>query len=280
LSISSVFNGLLAAEGNPKRGCQNERVADPWRPDPHLGVFETLLMVDGHPVEWEAHIARLEASLGALFPTEDRPSLPPLDVPVESGPYGHLPTGTSARDGLSALRITVALVIGVGLQARVEARATERRTHPVALLGLTVPGGLGPHKWADRSLLDAVQAELPEGALPLIVDLDGAVLEASRANVFVVRDGVLLTPPLDGRILPGITRMRVLELATAAGIDSRERALTRTDLLAAEEVFLTGSVRGVERVRSLDGTTLASGGEVASGLGTELLRTWTAAKVG
>jgi len=145
----------------------------------------------------------------------------------------------------------------------------------VSLRSLRLAGGLGAHKWGDRSLLDAAQAELPAGTLPLIVDEDGAVLEVSRANVFAVHDGALSTPPLDGRILPGITRMRVLEIADALGIETRERGLGRNDLLAADEVFLTGSVRGIERVEALDDTPLASRGGVARRLAAELWRAWT-----
>ena len=90
-------------------------------------------------------------------------------------------------------------------------------------------GGLGEHKWVDRSLLDEAQAALPAGALPLIVDADGAVLEASRANLFAVRDGALFTPPLDGRILPGVTRARVIEIAAEERHrDSRGRARIAT----------------------------------------------------
>jgi para-aminobenzoate synthetase/4-amino-4-deoxychorismate lyase len=123
-------------------------------------------------------------------------------------------------------------------------------------------------------LLDAAQGKLPAGTLPLIVDEDGAVLEASRANFFAVHDGSLSTPPLDGRILPGITRMRVLEIANALAIDTHERVLRQDDLLAADEVFLTGSVRGVEHVDSLDGRALAHRGETASRIATELWRRW------
>ena len=142
-----------------------------------------------------------------------------------------------------------------------------------------MPGGLGAHKWADRSLLEGVQAGLPDDALPLIVDEDGAALEASRANVFAVRNGALFTPPLDGRILPGIARARVLELAAASGIEVHETALRRADLLAADEVFLTGSVRGVEPAASLDGAALAGAGPVAGALATELRRVWLGAPV-
>ena len=93
------------------------------------------------------------------------------------------------------------------------------------------------------------------------MDEDGAVLEASRANLFAVRDGALLTPPLDGRILPGITRGRVIEAAESSGVAVREESLSREDLLAADEVLLTGSVRGIEPVAALDGTPLAGAGE-------------------
>ena len=77
--------------------------------------------------------------------------------------------------------------------------------------------------------------EAPGGALPLIVDADDTVLEASRANLFAVRDGALFTPPLDGRILPGITRMRGVEIAGDLGMELEDR-LSPGDLLGADEV--------------------------------------------
>jgi para-aminobenzoate synthetase/4-amino-4-deoxychorismate lyase len=154
------------------------------------------------------------------------------------------------------------------------------QTAVVALRRLSLSGGLGAHKWADRTLLDAAQANLPADTLPLIVDDDGTVLEASRANVFAVAGGTLLTPPADGRILPGITRARTMVLAAAAGTTTREAQLTRDDLLAADEVFLTGSVRGVELVAALDGRPLSNDGEIASRLAGELRRTWISGRVG
>jgi uncharacterized protein YaaQ len=95
-----------------------------------------------------------------------------------------------------------------------------------------------PDKWADRALLEPTGEAAP-GALPLLLDRGDTVLEASRANVFIVRDGGLATPPADGRILPGITRARVIEIAGNAGVEVREVDLALTDLLGAEEAFLT-----------------------------------------
>jgi len=244
------------------------------RPDPSRGVFETLLVLDGQPLDLDAHLARLHASLEALYPEREPPL---LDVPGLRRRYGGLTPRTSAA-ATEAMRVTVVpeaeAEAGGGLRARVSVREVERELvfdpPPVALSSFTLPGGLGPHKWADRSLLDAVQAELAADELPLLVDDDGAALEAARANLFAVRDGVLSTPPLDGRILPGITRARVLEIAAAIGVEAEEAALCRDDLRAADEVFLTGSVRGVERARALDGAPLGERSELGARIAAEL----------
>ncbi len=259
-------------------------VSDPPRPDPQQGIFETLLVVDGRPVELAAHLARLADSLAELFPSSTLPPGEP-DVPGVCGPYGGLSPGTSGGDGVvGVLRIAVAPSGEGGLRARVErceapagafvpASGEKTPAESVALGSFGLAGGLGAHKWVDRSLLDAVQTDLPADTLPLIVDR-GAMLEASRANLFAVRDGTLSTPPTDGRILPGITRARVMKIAAAAGIEIQEAAISREDLLGADEVFLTGSVRGVERVRALDDTELAGRGEIGSRITAELRRTW------
>jgi branched-subunit amino acid aminotransferase/4-amino-4-deoxychorismate lyase len=235
-------------------------VFDLRRPDPALGVFETLLVLDGRPVEPDAHLARLSTSVEALFPNRVAPSLPPL-----------------AADGTHALRIEVAPGDGHELGVRVERREALPAGR-ISLCSFRLPDGLGPHKWVDRSLLEEAQGAPTDSTLPLIVDEDGSVLEASRANLFVVQDGTLLTPPLDGRILPGVTRMRMLEIADSAGIAAREDSLDRDDLLASDEVFLTGSVRGIEPAVSLDGVALAGGGEIAARLAAGLRLAWTGLK--
>jgi branched-chain amino acid aminotransferase len=93
----------------------------------------------------------------------------------------------------------------------------------------------------------------------LLLNMSGRVAEASVANVFAVKDDRLVTPPVTEGALEGITRASILELAQGMGIDTREEALARYDLLAADEVFLTGSGAGVVPVRSLDGVPIGSG---------------------
>jgi len=244
-------------------------VFDRPRPDREKGVFETLLIVDGRPVELNAHLARLQTSLESLFSDHLPPQLP---ATIRARAQG------VERGGV---RVTAAPTHGGGLDVTIAIAEIDRElvlpssARAVTLHSFVLGGGLGGHKWADRGLLDEAQSGLPAGALPIVVDRDGAVLEASRANAFVVKGEVLLTPPTDGRILPGITRARALEIAAASGLETREAELSRDDLLEADEVFLTGSVRGVEQVRALDGTPLAGGGEIGSRIATELRRTWT-----
>jgi len=96
----------------------------------------------------------------------------------------------------------------------------------------------------------------------LLLNDQGAVVEASVANLFAYRDGTLTTPPTSDGALDGINRATVLDLAREAGLATCERTLTRYDLFAADEVFLTGSGAGLIRVRSIDGRTLPSASPV------------------
>jgi len=147
----------------------------------------------------------------------------------------------------------------------------------MALRPFLVPGGLGEHKWADRDGLAWTEAGEAKGALPLVLDSGEEVLEASRANVFVVDDGVLLTPPADGRILPGVTRARAIETAGSLGIEVREERLDVERLIAAREAFLTGSVRGIEPVGAVGETALGPPGELLAELTAEMRRGWIGA---
>lgn len=239
------------------------------RPDCERGVFETLLVVEGQPVELDAHLARLGASLETLFP--DRTPPPELVEAVDA----------RARDiALGGLRVTAAPAADGEIDAKIEtARIPIERIMPaepatIDAHSLVLSGGLGDHKWADRAFLDEEEERLGADAVPVIFDRDGTLLEASRANVFAVAGRTVLTPPADGRILPGIARACVLEIAAKAGFETREAELSRDDLVAADEVFLTGSLRGVERVRALDGTELKTEGEVTARVAAELRRVW------
>jgi branched-chain amino acid aminotransferase len=92
----------------------------------------------------------------------------------------------------------------------------------------------------------------------LLLNSRGKVSEASGMNLFLVRDGVLITPGVDQDILEGITRASVLELARAMGIPVLERAVDKTELFVADEVFLTGTAARVTPIRRIETTDLSA----------------------
>jgi branched-subunit amino acid aminotransferase/4-amino-4-deoxychorismate lyase len=94
----------------------------------------------------------------------------------------------------------------------------------------------------------------------LCTTADGRVWEASRANLFFVRGQTLVTPDLSGPVLPGIMRGLVLELAAGVGLEVREQGVTAVDVAAADEVFLTNSVRGIIPVGRLADRTFEAPG--------------------
>jgi branched-chain amino acid aminotransferase len=93
----------------------------------------------------------------------------------------------------------------------------------------------------------------------LLLNAQGRIAEASVANLFVLRDGALATPPAVDGALEGITRATLMALAGDLGIAVAERSLGRADCFAAEEVLLTGSGAGVVPVRSLDAAPIGAG---------------------
>jgi para-aminobenzoate synthetase/4-amino-4-deoxychorismate lyase len=194
------------------------------RPDPRAGVIETLAVHDHEPVELDRHLARLAASAASVLDVELAPDL--RDALLDAA--------HDAPAGRHRLRIDVG-PDGTTFALRPAAPAT---LEPIAVAPVLLPGGLGAHKWRDRTLVETLATRL--GAIPLIVDADGAVLEAAHANLFLVEDDVLVTPPADGRLLPGVTRARVLD---AAGRErAREEPIDLDRLRAADAALLTSSI--------------------------------------
>jgi branched-chain amino acid aminotransferase len=106
----------------------------------------------------------------------------------------------------------------------------------------------------------AMQEAQDKGALePLMLNHDGDLAEGAGSNVFLVKDGGLLTPPLDAGILPGVTRALVLEQARELGLRAREETLRAGDLLGADEVFITSTLKELMPVRAVDDTLVGGG---------------------
>jgi branched-chain amino acid aminotransferase len=88
---------------------------------------------------------------------------------------------------------------------------------------------------------------------------DGMLSEGSGQNLFLVRDGVLYTPPVDGTLLPGITRLSVMTLAQELGVKVVEQMMPRESLHTADEVFICGTASEVTPVRSVDRLPVGDG---------------------
>jgi para-aminobenzoate synthetase/4-amino-4-deoxychorismate lyase len=205
-----------------ERSAAAERIVVSDRPDPARGVFETILVRGGRPVDLAAHLSRLRASAEVL--------------------------GIPVPDWLEATIINAARELRTGgVRAEVDAADARVSTRPMPAAGMTelapvvLPGGLGAHKWADRGLIDALSNE---GSTPLFCDLDGQVLEAGYAAVVIVEGETLVAPPLDGRILPSVSRARLLIAAEACALKVSLASFTLERMRGADAVLLTSSLRG------------------------------------
>jgi D-alanine transaminase len=96
-------------------------------------------------------------------------------------------------------------------------------------------------------------------AVEAVMFRNGFLTEASASNVMVVRDGVVVAPPKDNLILPGITYDATLEVTRAAGVPLEIRPVSRDDALAADEMWLSSSTKEVLAVTTLDGRPFAGG---------------------
>ena len=102
------------------------------------------------------------------------------------------------------------------------------------------------------------------GATEAILVKDGYITEGAASNVFIVKDGIVKTPPKDGSLLPGITRDLVVELLTESGISCEELAIKEVELKQADEIWVTSSTWEIVPVISLDNNAVGTGrpGEV------------------
>jgi branched-chain amino acid aminotransferase len=110
-----------------------------------------------------------------------------------------------------------------------------------------------------NSLLATREAKEKGFEEAILLDQAGNVSEGAGENVFLVAKGAIRTPSLDCSVLPGITRDSAIRIAHDLGIEVSEGHLTRGDLLAADEVFFTGTAAEVTPVREIDGYVIGAG---------------------
>jgi branched-chain amino acid aminotransferase len=131
----------------------------------------------------------------------------------------------------------------------------------------TISGdSLIPHAKASGQYLNSILAKTESANAgydeAILLDQHGCVSEGSGENVFLVRDGVLCTPPHTAAILDGITRNSVVQIARDLGYEVEERDIARSELYLADEMFLTGTAAELVPVREVDDHPLGEPGEI------------------
>ena len=141
--------------------------------------------------------------------------------------------------------------------------ATTVRNHPLA-----IPPQIKSLNYLNNILakIEALDNNVPEA---IMYNHEGYVAEATGDNVFIVRDGVIYTPPTEAGALPGITQAVVIRLAKKEKLQVVEKNLTRFDLYVCDEFFLTGTAAEVIGIVEIDGRTIGDG---TPGPVTKLLR--------
>lgn len=114
----------------------------------------------------------------------------------------------------------------------------------------------GNYALSQMMKVEAIQAGFKEA---IALDVQGYVSEGSGENVFIVRDGIVFTPPISSSLLPGVTRASVIQLCKDSGIEVKETNIPREMLYIADELFFTGTAAEVTPIRSVDKVKVADG---------------------
>jgi branched-chain amino acid aminotransferase len=239
-----------------------------------LGLFETILALDGAPVFMERHLARLRKSMARL---NWEITLPNLGViAAELIERNQLDSGRA--------RIRLAISAGSGLLNH-SSLGSDHLVWMTAFPAPDVPPSvsvcMAPWPRNERSPLAGLKcASYAENLIALnharqqgfgetiFLNTQGHLCEAAMGNLFLVKNGILQTPSLASGCLPGVTREVILELASRHDMAHEERALHLDDFHAADEIFITSATRGPVEVRNEAGN--ADAGEYTA----EIRRLW------
>lgn len=237
-------------------------------------VYEVLRTRDGVPFAWREHLARLRGSAAAIaldLDPDDAGLMRPIVATIAASRRGD--------DGERYVRLIVTRGTGTAPSIDPEAVAGPPRivvivrALPADRCGAPTRVALvarvpAPGRQADPAVKSGnyvtnvrglVEARRRGAAECVFVDGEGFATEASTANLYAVLDGELHTPPVGSGLLAGITRGLLLVCAREAGVVVQERRIRREALLAAQEVFLSGTVRELAPVTHLDDQPVGTG---------------------
>ncbi len=234
------------------------------------GIYEGVRSVGGKMFEWAAHAARMDNGLKGLRINFNRAQIDALEAVCE-----RVVKENELVDGEAFLYLEVSR--GAAPRAHNFPPASVQPTVFVSASKLVVPRKMRDEgcsavtfpdmrwkrrDWKTVNLLGNVlarQAAYEAGAYEAILHEDGIVTEGAATNCFAVFDGVLRTHPLTQRILPGITRIVVMELIAEFKMPLLEEPIPFAQLAQADEIFVCGSTTDITPVVTLDGTKIGSG---------------------
>ena len=232
------------------------------------GVYEVLPVYHGTVFRCDDHLRRLNRSLQNIG----------MDNPKTDEQWKTIFSELINRCGLSELSIYLQVSRG---QAPIRLHVPGDDIRPT-IFAMTMPARAASEekvkhgvsvmttddiRWArcdikSTNLLANVMLSMQtqsRGCHEAIMIHQGYVTEGASSNLFIVTEGCLSTPPLDNKILGGITRKVVMEIALRLKVDCKEKALTRADLLHADEIWLTSSTRNIVPVTRVDEQQIGNG---------------------
>jgi branched-chain amino acid aminotransferase len=238
------------------------------------GVYETMRTYNSEPFLFDRHMRRMRNSAGMLA----------LPVPLTDAQLYARCRETMEAAGLGTREAYLRILItrGAGELSYDLAACAEPTTVVIAkpqidpkpevyARGVTVslvstvrnhPGSVSPLIKSNNLLNNslAMQEALRRGTYEgLMRNYRGELAECTQSNIFVVKDGVVSTPPLDAGLLPGITREFLFEVGEGLGVPVRESVLHDAELFAADEAFLTSTTRELVPIVRVDDRTIGGG---------------------
>ena len=236
------------------------------------GVFEGIRAYHNRVFRLREHLQRLYESAKSIM----------LEIPLSPEEMQEVVLETLRRNNLRSAYIRLVVTRGkgdLGLDPRkcpnpsIFCIASSIQLYPEELYekGLEVITVATPRNYNEalnpqikslnylNNILAKIEANLAGTEEAIMLNPQGYVAEATGDNVFMIKEGVLFTPPGFASILNGITRNAVMELARRRGLAVKEELLTRHDLYVADQVFLTGTAAELVPVIKIDGRVVGSG---------------------
>lgn len=231
------------------------------------GVYEVIPVYGGHLFRLDAHLARLDDSLVNIR----------LSSPYSHDKWREILTALVARNGGKDLSVYLQITRGVAPRDHAFPKNVEPTVFAMANPLLPVPSQIlrdgvavitmDDFRWQNCHVkaiallanILARQQALDSGASEAVFVRDGQVTEGAASNLFYVKNRALYTPPKGARLLPGITRDLVLELAAAHHVPAQETNFDIAALRNADEIWLTSSTKEILPVTQLNGEPVGNG---------------------